>query len=249
MDDFEQKVAEAWQAEFAGWDFGWLEGCYREESPPWSYPQMAREYLGRASAVLDIGTGGGEFFSALAPYPRRAVAVEAYPPNIPIAGRRLIPLGVDVVGVGEEAALPFVSGSFDLALNRHDGLNCAEMYRILQPGGWFLSQQVGGRNCIRLNELLGGEPFPYADWTLEWALEILGDAGFSVYEYGEAFPAAVFLDIGAVVYYLKVISWQIPNFTPQAFEVQLRKVYDIIRREGSLRVPEHRFYFAAQKPD
>ena len=44
-----------------------------------------------------MGTGGGEGLSL---FPDRApctVAAEAWPPNVPVAGRRLRPLGITVI--------------------------------------------------------------------------------------------------------------------------------------------------------
>mgnify|MGYP000278906337 CR=1 FL=1 len=54
---------------------------------------------------------------------------------------QLEPLGVQVVH--SETALydllPFEDGSFDLAINRHSGLNIAEVERVLAPGGTSLT--------------------------------------------------------------------------------------------------------------
>src|SRR5260370_37893245 len=61
------------------------------------YERRAREAVSRATAVLDLGTGGGELLSRLAPFPPIAIATESYPPNVAVASRRLAPLGGKVV--------------------------------------------------------------------------------------------------------------------------------------------------------
>jgi hypothetical protein len=69
-----------------------------------------------------MGTGGGEALSGLVPRPPRTVATEAWPPNVPVAARRLRPLDIPVVqdeGAAENFAqdasrgrLPFRDGAF-----------------------------------------------------------------------------------------------------------------------------------------
>jgi uncharacterized protein YbaR (Trm112 family) len=101
-DEFERLIGEALQAPFSGWDFSWLEGRQVHIPDPrgdidMDYEGRARACVAKASAVLDLGTGGGEVLSRLAPFPKVAVATEAYPPNVTEASRRLTPLGVQVI--------------------------------------------------------------------------------------------------------------------------------------------------------
>ena len=99
-EEFERLIAEALQAPFAGWDFSWLAGR-RVQTPDQrgeiDYEERARASIASATAVLDLGTGGGEVLARLAPLPPVAIATEAHPPNVVMASRRLAPLGVQVV--------------------------------------------------------------------------------------------------------------------------------------------------------
>src|SRR5437764_14111697 len=89
-----------------------------------------------------MGTGGGEVFERILDRFRgRAVATEAWAPNVPVAAERLGRLGVAVVHANN-LELPFASTSFDLVLNRHEELTPAEVARVLTPGGRLLTQQV-----------------------------------------------------------------------------------------------------------
>lgn len=248
MKPFETLVEEAWEAPFSGWDFSWLEG--RQVTPPlsWDYPTLARERLRGIQSVLDMDTGGGELFASLAPFPPLARATESYPPNIPIARARLEPLGVHLDACNTTRRLPYAEGTFDLVLNRHGSYPPAGVLRVLKPGGIFLTQQVGGRNEMRLNALLQDNPeFPYDFWTLAYARKRLEKAGFEILQAREEFPLSEYRDIGAVVYTLRVISWQIEGFTPEKYLDRLRTLDGIIRREGRLVVPEHRFLIEARK--
>ncbi len=99
-DEFERLISEALQAPFSGWDFSWLEGRRMHTGGPHGkldYERRARERVARATAVLDLGTGGGELLSRLAPFPPITIATESYPPNAAVASRRLAPLGVKVI--------------------------------------------------------------------------------------------------------------------------------------------------------
>jgi hypothetical protein len=64
---FEQLVTEAHAATFSGWDFSWLAARSTTEPLPWSYRAEVARYAADASAMLDMGTGGGEWLSELAP--------------------------------------------------------------------------------------------------------------------------------------------------------------------------------------
>ena len=145
-------------APFSGWDFSYIAGRCHEEAPPWDYIALARERVAQASCLLDVQTGGGEVLASLAPFPRRAFAVEGYPPNVEVARKRLAPLGVEVRAREEAAVLPFETAFFDLVLNRHGGLRIPEIARVLEPGGLFLTQQVTGTSLGDLQARLGARP-------------------------------------------------------------------------------------------
>ncbi len=262
MDRFEQLIDEAAAQPFAGWDFSYLHDHWDEEHPDWDYRERVRRRFADASALLDMGTGGGEVLESLAPLPPRTTATEGYAPNVEPARRRLSSLGVKVVAVagapdnleigeGEGiGSLPFSDSSFPLVINRHESYYPAEIHRILEPGGVFITQQVGDTHNQMLNRLLGApaKEDKSAGWNLAFAVRQLTQAGFTVIDKREAYPAGIFHDIGAVAYYLKAIPWQIPGFTVDAYRTQLAALHERIEAEGSLRIPGHLFYVEAVKP-
>jgi hypothetical protein len=76
----------------------------------------------------------------------------------------------------------------------------------------------------------------------------LRQAGFEVLNAAEEFPESVFMDIGALVYFLKAISWQIEGFTPEKYLDKLERIDALIRSEGKFSSYEHRFFIEARKP-
>lgn len=258
--DFDELIADADRQPFRGWDFSYLHGRMHEESVDWNYTNLVRTRLSRVDAVLDMGTGGGELLSSLAPLPVRTVATEAYTPNVQIARARLAPLGVEVVAIEKSAAnvemaqgegagtLPFPNESFPLVINRHESYYPAEVRRILQPGGSFITQQVGGSHNVELNRLLGEEPAGGTEWNLAFAVQQLEKVRLHTTDKREVFPETAFSDIGAVVYYLKAVPWQIPNFTAEQYRDRLLTIHQRILRDGALRIRGHFFFLESTKP-
>ncbi len=243
---FEQLVSEAVQQEFSGWDFSFVDQRWRMNPTSWDYRQNLVERIRPANSLLDMGTGGGEFLASLSPLPKYTCATESYAPNVPVAKERLSPLGVQVYEIEAGEALPFEAEHFELVINRHESFSEREVYRILKPGGMFITQQVGGHDNIRLNELLQPQVkpgFPY--WGLAEAVEQLEEAGLRVVNRQEEFPETVVSDIGAVVYYLKAIPWQIADFSVEQYYDRLADLHNKIQDTGNLVIKSHRFYIEA----
>lgn len=248
---FDLLIADAEQP-FSGWDFSYISGTHRmREAPlPWSYASCMLPYLRQTDSVLDMGTGGGEFLARFQPLPALTCATEGYPPNIPVARQRLEPLGVKVYEVSDDLQLPFAAESFDLVINRHESYAPGELLRVLKPGGRFITQQVGGQNDVELNRMLGAPDYDeFAHWDLDYAVQDVEEAGLPVIERQEAFPVARFFDIGAVVYYLKAVPWQIPDFTAERYRDALLDMHHQMQDRGYIDIPSHRFLLVAVKPN
>lgn len=247
---FNQLIDLALAQEFKGWDFSWLNERTEEEPLPWDYETIASGLLKNSQAVLDVDTGGGEVFSRLGPYPMVAWATEGYPPNIPLARSLLEPLGVQVADVSELSGLmPFINHTFDLVLNRHGGLYADEIERILQPGGRYFTQQVGGENYIELNRTLQENvSFEYSHCTLEYNVAQLKKAGLEIVQAREVFTRTIFHDIAGIVFYLKVIPWQIADFNVEKYRDRLLRIHQAILNDGGFTVHEHLMLIEAVKP-
>jgi SAM-dependent methyltransferase len=243
-------VAEALAQNLSGWDFSFISHRWHEHPPPWDFRCIVLDRIRDIDSLLDMGTGGGEFLASLQPLPRDTFATEGYPPNVPIAKERLEPLGVRVVEIDSDKRIPFEDNQFDLVINRHESYCADEVYRVLKPGGSFVTQQVGGENNIRLNELLQERvETEFSYWTLAYATRQLEGVGFEIVAQEEEYPETEFRDIGAVVYYLRVISWQIPGFTVEKYADRLYALHRDIQENGVLVTRSHRFYIEALKPE
>ncbi|MES5866055.1 methyltransferase domain-containing protein [Bacillus cereus group sp. RP32] len=233
---------------FSGWDFSFISETGRMNSEPlsWSYCSTAFQLIQHAKSMLDMGTGGGELLSMLQPFPPTIYATEGYAPNVPIARKKLEPLGVIVVEVKDDDALPLQDAQFDLIVNQHESYAASEVNRILSPNGIFLTQQAGGLDCAELNKQFG-TPLnsEFASWSLETACNELKENGFTILEEKEEFPFQRFYDIGAIVYYLKAIPWQIADFTVERYYEELYRIHEIMLQKGYFDVKQHRFIIKA----
>ncbi|WP_433360907.1 methyltransferase domain-containing protein [Actinoplanes sp. CA-142083] len=238
---FEHLVAEAVEVSLKGWDFGWLAGRATGSDPSWSYPELAAGMLRDSTSLLDVDTGGGELLASLAPLPPRSIAVEGWAPNLPVARERLGPHGVDV-HFAPGTKLPVDDRSIELLLNRHGRLDAAEVARVLAPGGTLLTQQVGSDDCAGINETLGAPPAYDRVWNAHTAVTELTAAGLTVVDVREEWPAFTFHDIGALVYQLRAVPWQIRDFTVDRYEQPLRQIW----AAGELSVRAHRFLIQAR---
>ncbi|NMH72180.1 class I SAM-dependent methyltransferase [Bacillus sp. RO2] len=244
---FQHYLKEA-ETDFFGWDFSHITETGRLASGmlSWSYGSMAKTLMADATSMLDMGTGGGELLSKLQPFPQTVCATEGYKPNFPIAKERLEPLGIKVVEVEPDNELHFPDKHFDLIINKHEEYDPSEVRRVLQDGGTFLTQQVGWTDCQAINRLLRAEiNEEYRNWNLEFAHKQLEEHGFQVLLSKKEYPVQRFYDIGALIYYLKAIPWQVVDFQVEDYLDPLYELHLKILREGYLDIKQDRFVLKA----
>ena len=232
-----------------GWDFSHIDGRYTEQDDlPWDYRTVIKQYLSPEMNILDIDTGGGEFLLSLNhPYENTA-AMENYLPNVELCKSVLLPLDIDFrPGDGKEK-LPFDDGCFDMVINRHGDFNAEEIYRVLKPGGMFITQQVDAENDRELVELLCGETdMPFPEQYLELTSRKFKDAGFTILRGEEVHRSIRFFDVGALVWFARIIQWEFPNFSVDTHCENLLNAQKILEERGSIDGTIHRFLLVAQK--
>ena len=246
-------LRKAWLAEeaasFEGWDFSRLTGRRTEDPLPWDYRGLLGAHLQPQHQLLDMGTGGGEFLLELGHPHANTCVTEAYPPNVALCLQRLAPLGITVRQIAEDDQLPYADAAFDIVLNRHESFDVAEVFRVLKPGEFFITQQVGEENNRDLSRLLieGFTP-NFGQHTLAANQILLQNAGFIVLQSGECFPKTKFTDIGAVAYYAKIIEWEFPGFSVNTCFDALLRLQACLKTQGYIESTAHRFFLVCEKP-
>ena len=247
----EQWLAEEQAAHIHGWDFSHIHDRYEEGGDlPWDYRQTVLDHLSPTSRLLDLDTGGAEFLLSLGHPHHLTAATEAYPPNVSLCRELLTPLGVDFREADAAGPLPFEDASFDLVINRHGGYNPGEIARVLKPGGVFITQQVGADNDRDLVSLLlpalSDRPFP--DQRLEIAAQRFEQCGLTLLEGQTAYRAIRFRDVGALVWFARIIEWEFPGFSVEGCLDRLLAAQALLDEKGVIEGTTHRFLLVAQKP-
>lgn len=232
-----------------GWDFSVLDGQMSADEPPWDFEAECRARCADSSAVVDLGTGGGErLISLLKEMDGRSsalTATEAWAPNIPIARQALAPWGVEVIDYDADRGdrLPFDDGSVDLVMCRHESFDLAEVSRVLAPGGSFLTQQVDGTEAHELRNWFGGEP-EAPDNRLDVTLACAGAAGLEVLLADEWAGTMEFRDVRALVTYMALVPWDVPGFRVADHTDALVRLAE----QGTLSVTQRRYLCHLVKP-
>lgn len=250
----EAELISAWKheesiAHIHGWDFSHLAGRYTEETDlPWDYQGIILDSLTPDMKLLDVDTGGGEFLLSLHhPYANTSAA-ESYPPNVQLCKETLLPLGIDFHAGDGRDALPFADASFDRIINRHGDFNVQDIRRMLKDGGRFITEQVGAENDRELVELLLGQtPLPFPEQYLETARRKFCDAGFTILDAQECWRPIKFYDVGALVWFARIIEWEFPGFSVERCRDRLLRAQELLERNGCIEGRIHRFLLVCEK--
>ena len=246
-----KELKDMWKKEeeisFKGWDFSYLKDRWSNEELPWDYKAIVQKYLNSKYKLLDMGTGGGEFLLTLKhPYEYTSVT-EAWEPNVVLCKEILAPLGIVVKQVNEDDKLPFDDNSFDIIINRHESLDIKEVRRVLKSDGIFITQQVGGKNNEFLSKKLIKNFKPqFSDNALYHISNNLKNNEFRLLYEDEYYPSLKFYDIGAIVYFAKIIQWEFPGFTVESSFNELCELQKQLSRKSYIESFEHRFIIVAQ---
>lgn len=235
-------------AHIHGWDFSHIRGRCEEMDLPWDYKRIIQRHLNRDMSILDYDTGGGEFLLSLKhPYDKTS-ATEGYQPNVALCKQTLLPLGIDFKVCDDPANIPFRDESFDLIINRHGDFNANELYRLLKKGGIFITQQVGEENDRDLVEMVlpnAEKPFPH--FNLNEQKKVFEGAGFQIMEEAEAYRPIKFYDVGAFVWFARVIEWEFPGFSVDKCFEHLLKMQKKMDDKGNIEGTIHRYLIVAKK--
>jgi hypothetical protein len=183
--------------------------------------------------------------SSLGPFQGKVTALEGYAPNVPVARRRLAPVGIEVVACSDADPFPFADASFDLMLNRHGGLWNPEVGRVTKAGGYLVTQQVGPF-MTELKAMFGARN-PWEENTLDFVSAKLRTQGFETLEAQNWIGTNRYLDVGALVYSMKVLPWVFPDFSVERHQDLLFKLQERLEQDGELMVDGGNFWIVARK--
>lgn len=233
-----------------GWDFSRVRDD--RDPVPWEYADVVRSYLQPCSHVLDLGTGGGERFLALAPHFGAGVGIDVDPTMILVARENTPASLADKVSfeVMCAEALQFSDALFDVVLNRHASVYAGEIVRVLRPDGIFITQQVGARNFQNICSLFNCGPGGEYQWDPSQEMPTLIEAfrqnGCRVIARAEYDVRYFFLDVESLVFNLKAVP--IPDdFDIEKHWQQVDQIINDYRTSRGIETNEHRELLIVQK--
>lgn len=247
------QLTEIWKneekiAHIKGWDFSHISGRYEEAELPWDYKRIIKQYINDDMHILDYDTGGGEFLLSLNHPYNRTSATEGYLPNVELCRETLLPLGIDFKMCNNPSDIPYQDESFDLIINRHGSFNAKEIYRLLKKGGVFITQQVGEDNDRELVEMvLPNTEKPFLNLNLKEQKKEFENVGFQIIEEAEAYCPIKFYDVGAFVWFARIIEWEFLGFSVDKCLDNLLEMQKQIDSKGSVEGTVHRYLIVARK--
>ena len=248
------KLKKEWEAEekiahIHGWDFSHIHGRYEEEDDlPWDYRQVIDESRVDSMKLLDFDTGGGEFLLSIGHPFANTAATEGYSPNVELCKKELLPLGIDFKECDDASNVPFGDSSFDMIINRHGDFDPSETFRLLQPNGIFITEQVGSENDRDLVKMvLPDVPAPFPELKLSIQKRKFEEAGFEIVRAEEAFRPIRFFDVGAFVWFAHIIEWEFPGFSVDKCFDKLLEMQKEIDKRGFVEGTIHRYLIVAKK--
>lgn len=185
----ETELREIWKKEekiahIKGWDFSHIDGKYDEEKDlPWDYKNIVSQYLKDDMELLDYDTGGGEFLLSLNHPFKKTSATEGFQPNVELCREKLLPLGINFRECCNPADISYNSETFDMIINRHGAFDARELYRLFSH--------------LRLKE----------------QIKVFEEAGFQIVRAEEAYRPIKFYDVGAFVWFARIIEWEFLDFS------------------------------------
>lgn len=228
--------------------FSYIDGEWDSDGLPWNYRDLVFKYLKKTDRLLDLDTVDGEFLLTLNhPFSLTGIA-EAFDDNYNLCKLELEPLGITVKKTIKSKGLPYEDGIFDVVHNRNGSFDGDEVYRVLKPGGYFITQQIDGRNDMDLSSrIIEGYKPAFPDYSLDKGLKLLEDR-FEIIEKDEGAVSVRFYDVKTVIAFAKLAKTEFPNFSVEEHFDKLVRLQLDLEEQGHISTTQYRFMIVARKP-
>lgn len=256
-----------------GWDFSRLR--IDADPPPWDYSTIARSYIRPTDHVLDVGTGGGEVFLRLADAFAEGLGTDLSAEMIATARENVAALARSdypderrraervSFAIYPAQALDLPPDSFDVILDRNAAVFVDQIVPLLRPGGFFITQQVAGRNSQSIYDAFGWAEQGWASsgdyWQWYWrehhlAPQDVGSlasrfvaAGCELVERRDYDIDFFFQEIESLVFFVRSVPLP-EDLDPERHWPQMRRLIEANTTPRGIRTNEHRELLIVRKP-
>jgi len=94
-------------------------------------------------------------------------------------------------------------------------------------------------------ETLGIAPPNSQPWLVSRAIEQVEKVGLMVIKSAVGQETVAFADVGALAWYLRMVSWAVPGFFVSSFRGRLAQLHEQIQADGPVVLPLPGFYLEA----
>ena len=120
--------------------------------------------------------------------------------------------------------------------------------RARHTGYCEMTEQVGGDNDRDLAEMVLPDVKPsHPELNLETQRKLFEKAGFRIVRAEEAYRPILFYDIGAFVWFARIVEWEFPGFSVERCFARLLEMQRRLESEGVIKGTIHRYLIVARK--
>ena len=154
---------------------------------------------------------------------------------------------------GRAEALPVPDSAFDVVLNRHAVVNVPEVLRVLRPGRYFITQQVGAQNTFNIATLFGtgpgmGGPHVAPDQEIPALAEEFQERGCAVISYATYNVAYYFRDAASLLFWMQAVGVP-PDFDIERHWQQVEYLLTEYATPRGTQTNEHRELLVVRAPE
>ncbi|MFH0791674.1 MAG: class I SAM-dependent methyltransferase [bacterium] len=249
--EFYDKVAK----KFGGYAFGHndvkLTSEYPNGDPEAVFKEKIIDLINKDVAVLDVGCGDGKFAFGLAEQVSSITGIDLSEELLRVARQKKEELKVNNIDfeLQDASKTSFPDNSYDLAFSRRGPTPFLELYRILNPGGYFVGINIGEKDCQEIKEVFGrGQGF--GEWNsprIEKDRGGLESVSFEIifaqdYLYDEYYES--YEDIDLFLQGVPIFE----DFDSERDKELLEKYVASSKTDKGIRLPRHRIVVVARKP-
>ncbi|MFX3650679.1 MAG: class I SAM-dependent methyltransferase [Paenibacillus sp.] len=238
-----------------GWNFSSMNVV--SEKIGWNFYEEVVRHTRSADLLLDIGTGGGEAVLSIAGEALLLVGIDLAQGMIETAQQNLLAARAHCTRTHSNVRflqmdaekLAFPESFFNVVSSRHSRFSASEVFRVLDTGGIFLTQQVSEHDKSNISEAFGrGQSLGIQSGTLmERYKHELHEAGFHDIQARE-YDATEYYAKPDDLLFLLTHTPIIPGFGETASDLErFQQFVETNRCDQGIRTNSARFMLTARK--
>lgn len=214
------------------------------------FKEKLLELGGKEKLVLDAGCGDGRFTLDISPHFKKVIGNDTSKLMLNAATKLQKEKGIQNVELIEKStrSLNYPENYFDVIYARRAVVVCPLFYKMLKPGGYFLSIDIGEKDTKDL-KLAFGRGQNYGKWdisTLERDIKEVQSAGFKIVYAKDFYYDEYYLSFQDLDTFLQGV----PIFEDYDSKKDRRHLEEYVKKfqkEKGIDLPRHRVVLVAKK--